>query len=125
MRTIEIEINGKKHLLCFNLWALVEVTERYGSLAGIHPALTEGSVAQTTKEALWLLETLMKAGKMYADEMGFDTAAPLSSAQMFSTCGVDFLTGLKANVMNAITKGLETGIKLEEDPKNAETTQAN
>lgn len=123
MRTAEIEINGEKHLLCFNLWALIECTERYGSLSGIGTALSEGTVGKTAKESLWLLETLMKAGAMYAEEMGIPNAEPISADKMLRTCGADFFVNLKANIMDAINTGMGTNVKVE-NSKNAETTQA-
>ena len=122
MRTAEIEINGDKHLLCFNLWALIECTERYGSLSGIGTALSEGSIGETAKESLWLLETLMKAGAMYAVEMGLPNAEPLSADKMLRTCGADFFVNLKAKIMDAINTGMSTNVKAE-NSKNVETTQ--
>lgn len=122
MRTAKIEINGEKHLLCFNLWALIECTERYGSFSGIGPALSEGTVGKTVGESLWLLETLMKAGVMYAEEMGIPNADPVSADKMLRTCGADFFVNLKANIMDAINTGMGTNIKVE-NSKNAETTQ--
>lgn len=122
MRTAEIEINGKKHLLCFNLWALIECTEKYGSLSAMYSALTEGTTKETIGEALWVLEALQKGGKMYADEMGLTTAEPISAEKMLCTCGADFFVNLKANIMNAINTGMGTSIKVESQ-KNSETTQ--
>lgn len=122
MRTAEIEINGEKHLLCFNLWALIECTERYGSLSGIGTALSEGSIGETAKESLWLLETLMKAGAMYAVEMGLPNTEPLSADKMLRTCGADFFVNLKAKIMDAINTGMSTNVKAE-NSKNVETTQ--
>lgn len=123
MRTAEIEINGTKHLLCFNLWALCECTERYGGLTEMYAALTEGSVTKTMKETLAVLEILQKGGKLYAEEMGLDTAEPLSADAMLKLCGADFFVGLKGNIMSAINEGMETNIKVESS-KNAVTTQA-
>ncbi len=122
MRTAEIEINGKKHLLCFNLWALIECTERYGSLTEMFNAISEGTTAKTANESLWLLETLMKAGAMYAEEMKLDNAEPLTANKMLRTCGAVFFVTLKANLMNAVNKGMSTNVKVESS-KNAETTQ--
>lgn len=123
MRTAEIEINSEKHLLCFNLWALLECTERYGGLTEMFAALTDGGVAETTKETLWVLETLQRGGKIYADEMGISTADPISAEKMLKVCGADFFVNLKANIMGAINKGMTTNIEVESS-KNAVTTQA-
>lgn len=122
MRTAEIEINGKKHLLCFNLWALIECTERYGSLSEMFAAISEGTTAKTAKESLWLLETLIKAGDMYAKEMGMDNSEPISAEKILCTCGADFFVNLKSNLMGAINTGMSTNVKAESS-KNAETTQ--
>lgn len=124
MRTAEIEINGKKHLLCFNLWALMEVTERYGGLSEVNKALTEGGQSQTVRETLWLLSTLMKGGDMYAKEMGLEYEKPLSVERMLATCGADFFVGLKSSVIQAMNQGMTTSVEAQ-DSKNAETTQAN
>lgn len=123
MRTAEIEINGKKHLLCFNLWALMEVTDRYGGLSEMYTALTEGTIRERANTALWVLEVLMKGGKIYADEMSIDNPEPLTAEKMLGICGADFFVNLKANIMDAINNGMSTNVKVE-NPKNAETTQA-
>ncbi len=123
MRTAEIENNGKKYLLCFNLWALIECTERYGSLTEMFNAISEGTTAKTAKESLWLLETLIKAGAMYAEDMGLENPEPITADKMLRTCGADFFVSLKTNLINAVNKGMSTNVKVESS-KNAETTQA-
>lgn len=122
MRTAEIQINGKKHLLCFNLWALIECTERYGSLMGIDEALRSEKEADNIREALWLMHTLMKGGEIYATEMGIENEKPLSVESMKAQCSAAFFVGLKTKVLAAITAGMSTNIEVDSS-KNAESTQ--
>lgn len=123
MRTSIIEINGEKHLLCFNLWALGECMERFGSLSAMSEAMTTGSAAQNLNEALWVMETLQRGGKLYSDEMGLENAEPVSAEKMRVVCGADFFVDLRKKIVNAVNIGMSTNVKAE-DSKNVETTQA-
>lgn len=123
MRTSVIDINGEKHLLCFNLYAVRECSERYGSLVGINDAVYTGDEAKRIDECLWLLSTLMKAGEMYAKETGItDNAKALSPQQMLAVCDVGFFKGLGGRVIRAINDGMGVNVEVE-DSKKAETTQ--
>ncbi len=124
MRTAEIEINGKKHLLCFNLWALIECTERYGSLTGINDALKAENEIKAINETLWMLHTLMLCGEMYAVEMGMEVEKPLSIDSMKKLCSAASIVQLKTKVLAAINAGMSTHIEVD-NSKNAETTQVN
>lgn len=123
MRTSIIEINGEKHLICFNLWALGECMERFGSLSAMSEAMTTGSAAKNLNEALWVMETLQRGGKLYSDEMGLENAEPVSAEKMRVVCGADFFVDLRKKIVNAINIGMSTNVKAE-DSKNVETTQA-
>ncbi len=123
MRTSIIEINGAKHILCFNLWALEECLERFGSLSAMADAMTKGTAKENMANALWVLETLQKGGKLYSDEMGMDNAEPVSAEKMRIVCGADFFVDLKSKIMSAVNSGMSTNVK-SEDSKNVETTQA-
>ena len=123
MRTSIIEINGEKHLLCFNLWALEECMERFGTLSGMSDAMTKGTAKENMFNALWVLETLQKGGKLYSDEMGIENAEPISAEKMRIVCAADFFVDLRSKIINAINSGMSTNVKAE-DSKNVETTQA-
>ena len=123
MKTAEIEINGTKHLLCFNLYAVKQCCERYGSFAGIWEALSKENEAERIEESLWIMETMMKGGAMYAKEMGMENAEPLTAGKMQIVCGADFFLGLRSQLMGAITSGMKADVEVE-DPKKPETTQA-
>lgn len=123
MRTSIIEINGEKHLLCFNLWALEECTERFGTLSGMYDAMTKGTTKENLFNALWVLETLQKGGKLYSDEMGIENVEPISAEKMRIVCGADFFVDLKSKIVSAVNSGMSTNVKAE-DSKNVETTQA-
>lgn len=122
MRTAEIEIHGKKHLLCFNLWALIECTERYGSLAGINDAMKSEDEIASIRETLWLLRTLMAGGAMYASETGLEIEKLLTEEQVKALCSAADIVILKTKVLAAINAGMSTSIEVESS-KNVETTQ--
>lgn len=122
MRTAEIEINGKKHLLCFNLWALIECTERYGSLMGIDEAIKSEDEIKAINETLWLLRTLMRGGEMYASESGIEVEKPIATDQVKALCSAADIVKLKTKVLAAINAGMSTSIEVESS-KNVETTQ--
>lgn len=122
MRVSTIEINGEKHLLCFNLWALSECIERFGSLSGMSEALTKGKSNENINAALWVLETLQRGGKLYSDAMGIDNAEPISAEKMLIVCGADFFVDLRSKVIGAVNSGMSTNVKVE-GSKNVETTQ--
>lgn len=123
MRTSIFEINGEKHLLCFNLWAIAECMERFGGLTEMHDAMTKGSVKENLDASIWVMEILQRGGEMYAEEMGVKNAEPLSAKRMLSICGADFFASLKNIVIGAINSSMSTNVKVE-DSKNVETTQA-
>lgn len=123
MRTSIIEINGEKHLLCFNLWALGECLERFGSLSAMYEAMTKGNASENMKAALWVLEILQRGGKLYSDEMGLENVEPVSAEKMRIVCGADFFVDLKSKIISAVNSGMSTNVKAE-DSKNVETTQA-
>ena len=123
MRTSVIEINGEKHLLCFNLYAVKECSERYGSIVGINDAVHAGAEGKRIEECLWLLSTLMRAGEMYAKESGIsDNPKALSVEQMLAVCDVGFFKGLGGRVIHAINDGMSVNVEVE-DSKKEETTQ--
>lgn len=122
MRTSVIEINGEKHLLCFNLYALKACSERYGSFAGISEALKKAEEAERMDEVLWLLETLMKGGEVYAKTMHMDNAEPLSAEHMLAVCDAGFFKGLTVKIIAVINDGMNAAVEVQSS-KNGETTQ--
>lgn len=122
MRTAEIEINGKKYLLCFNLWALMECTDRYGGLAGIDAALKSEDEVKSISETLWLLNTLMTGGTMYAVETGAEVEKALTEKQVKALCSAGDIVILKTKVLTAISAGMSASIEVD-NSKNVKTTQ--
>lgn len=124
MRSGTISIDGQRHVLCFSVRVVRNCAERYGSLSGIHEALSCEDQVKVLDESLWLLAQMMEAGAKYAAEKGVENAAPLTVDDLYDCCGFDDLAGIRASVMQTINNGKRTSIEVESSP-NAEATQGN
>lgn len=129
MRTADVTINGKTHLLCYNLRLIRSAAARYGSVEGMYEALSNADEVKAMDEAVWVLAQMMAAGSRYAAEMGIETAPPLSEAQLLDLCDLTDFFAMKSAIIRTVTAGKTRHVETspvndnEGEEKNGETTR--
>ena len=124
MRTGTITLNGQQHILCFSVRVVRNCTERYGSMKGLHEALSSESELQVLDESLWLLRELMEAGAKYAALHDLETVKPLTADELQDTCDLNEIGGIKTAILLTLKNGKKRNVEVEGSP-NAEATQGN
>lgn len=72
-----LELLGAKHPMCFSYAAAAELEEAFGSLSGMEEQVFSDKLSISVPATNTLLETLLKAGRIYAKAMGEELPAPL------------------------------------------------
>lgn len=70
MKIGHIELLGQKHPMCFSYAAMAELEEVFGSLKDMEEQLDSNKLSVYVPAVNTLLETLMRAGRVYAAAMG-------------------------------------------------------
>ena len=123
MRTANIEIGGKAHLLCFSARVVRSVTERYGGMENIDEALSTEDTVKALDESVWLLAAMMDGGARYAKMSGLETPPPLTADELLDVMDLNDFVQIRTMIAETMTNG--TTRHVEADPgKNAETTPA-
>ena len=113
MRTSEININGKTHLLCMSNRVLVDLESRGMNLQAF---LSDSN--KTVTNICWLLRRMSEAGSAYARLAGLGEYPAISEDEILDTSGTDDFDAY----MKAITEAATGERKVEaEPPKNGES----
>ena len=110
-------------MLCLSTRAKIEIDEQFGGLEKAFEQLTGDDSRAVMETTFGLLSILMRAGAIYAQRTGMETAAPLSADEMLDMVGIDDLPAMVTALREAIVNGVKREVEVEEtDPKNAQAT---
>lgn len=130
MRTADVTINGKRHVLCCNLRFVRSASERYGSMRGMYDALETADDVKALDEAVWVVAQMMAAGSRYAAEMGMENEAPLTAEELLDLCDLSDFRALRNAIIRTMTAGKSRNVEIETltgdddgEEKNGETTR--
>ena len=115
MRITEIELKGKRHILCLNLWALKRIYAHWGDYGSAVRAITEGSALERTGEQLILLHTLLHGGSIYAAEMGMANPEPPEMTNLVKENMEEVLRQLLPSITAALEQGMSGKIKTQHE----------
>lgn len=73
-----VELLGQKHPMCFSYTAMAELEEHFGSLEAMEEQLGAEKLSIYVPAVNALLETLMRAGRIYASAIGEELPPPLT-----------------------------------------------
>jgi hypothetical protein len=122
-RITEIEIAGTKYPLNFSVKAAKEVSKRYGDIANIDKAFNGKTMDEMMGEANWILALLIEQGVAYKKIVEGEDVKGLKEDELEIVMGVVDFADLKDTLLSAMTAGMKREVEVEQDPKNAETTQ--
>lgn len=123
MRTAKLRLGKNDYLLCFSTRVVRAVNERYGGVDKIDSVLRDGDTAKALDEMLWLIHTMMDGGYRYAKHEGIDTPEPPALDDLQDICDVSDFAGLRNKINETITSGATPDVAVEDNPKNAGSTQ--
>lgn len=113
MRTSEITINGKPHLLCMSNRVLVDLESKGQNLQAF---LSDGT--KTVTNICWLLRRMSEAGSAYARMAGLGEYPSITEDEILDTSGSDDYE----EYMRAIVEAASGERKVDaEPPKNVES----
>lgn len=118
MRMTYINLLGCRHPLCFSLAAYEEVLSTFGSMENLYAALTSENLAEIIHGLDELLPILMKAGRIYAAEIGEQLPPELKCKPLDVLDASDPL--VLGTVISAIQKGTSRSVEIAQ--KNGEAT---
>ena len=113
-----ISLRGERHPLCYNLLAVEEICDEFGSLDGMSEAINSNDQGKMISAVGKVLKALMDGGRAYCQEMDIELPRPIRNPS--ALIDVTDPETVKA-VFTTITAGKETTV--EATPKNAEATQ--
>jgi len=122
-RITEIEIAGRKYPLNFSVKAAKEVAKRYGDITNIDKAFDNKTLDEMMDEATWILALLIEQGVAYKKVMDGEDIKALTKEELEVVMGVVDFTDIKETLLSAMTAGMKREVEVEQDPKNAKTTQ--
>lgn len=122
-RITEIEIAGKKYPLNFSVKAAKEFSKRYGDIANVADAFTDKATDEMIEEATWILALLIEQGIAYKKIVDNEDIKGISKDELEVVLGVMDFAELKNTLLGAMAAGAKREVEVEEDPKNAKTTQ--
>ena len=115
MKLSYIELRGEQHPLCYNLYAVEEICDAFGSLDEMRTAIESEDKGQQVSAIGKLLRCLLDGGRAYCDEMEIalpravknpaaliDVTDPDTVRAIFSTINSD-----KKTEIEAISKNVE------------------
>lgn len=120
MKTMKINVCGKKYQVCLNARVLVAGEERFGSLEKFDAAAFSSDIAFA--DFIWLLATMLDAGYKVAKREGEDAEKPPTEEELLDIIGLDDVPAIRRSMMQAQVVGTERKVELE-TPKNEQTTQ--
>ena len=121
MRTANIELDGKRYLLCFSARVIRACTERYGDVSGLGSALDTTDPVAGMDAAIWILSQMMDAGARYAKLNGLDNPPPLTPDDLLDVSDLGDFFNLRKMIQNTITSGQARHVEVA-PPKNGEAT---
>lgn len=78
MRLKYITLRGEQHPLCYNLYAVEEICDEFGSLEAMKDAIGDGSSGQLSAIGK-LLRCLLDGGRAYCQEMEMELPRPVKN----------------------------------------------
>lgn len=114
-----LELLGQKHPMCFSYAAMAELEESFGSLTAMEEQLDSDKLTVYVPAVNTLLETLLRAGRVYATAMG-EELPPALPCRVVDVISIDD----KREVLTAykvITQ--DSRREVEVQAKNAAATQ--
>lgn len=114
-----LELLGQKHPMCFSYAAAADLEEAFGSLSGMEEQVFSDKLSISVPATNILLETLLKAGRIYAKAMGEDLPNPLPCRP------VDLIPANDKRAISAVFTTITGDAKreVEVQAKNAAATQ--
>jgi hypothetical protein len=122
-RITEIEIAGKKYPLNFSVKAAKEISKRYGDISSVGDAFSNKTMDEMMDEANWILALLIEQGVAYKKIVDGEDIKPLTKDELEVVMGVVDFADLKDTLLGSMMAGAKREVEVEEDPKNAKTTQ--
>lgn len=118
MRVTYINLLEHRHPLCFSLAAYEEVLSTFGSMENLYAALTSDDLAEIIHGLDKLLPILMRAGRIYAAEIGEQLPPELKCRPL------DVLDASDPMVLGAVISAIQKGTSrtVETVQKNGEAT---
>lgn len=120
-RIIEREVAGTKYLLNFSLKAYEEAYSKFGDIPEMAKAINDEK--KGIENARWLFCVMNEQAAIYKKVVDGEKAETINFEKAGAVFGVKDMAAVKLSVLEAITAGMQKEIELEEDKKNAETTQ--
>lgn len=77
MKLVYITLRGEQHPLCYNLTAVEEICEEFGSLDGMTEAINSGEQGVQVLALGKVLRCLLDGGRAYCKEMEMDLPRPV------------------------------------------------
>ena len=121
MRISELELEGKRHILCLNLWALKRIYAHWGEYGSALRAISEGSPLERTGEQFVMLHILLHGGAIYAAEMGMKNPEPPEMTEMVKDGLEEILPQLMPKLLEALERGMSGEIKIQRDAGDGKT----
>lgn len=122
MKTAKINILGREHTLCFSARVAKRCIEEFGSIDAMLDTLVDNDSGKVLNNALWLLSTMLDAGRRYVRQVEDQEEPIITQEDLFDIFSPDDLSELSHKLLAAITGGSSREVEVE--PKNAEATQA-
>lgn len=118
MKLTHITLRGEQHPLCYNLLAVEELCEEFGSLDEMNKAINSESQREQISAIGKVLRCLMDGGRAYCKEMEIDLPKPVRNPSAL----IDITS---PETVRAIFASIGDGKKSEVEviSKNAEATQ--
>lgn len=127
-RLTKIKLGGREYLLNFSVNATTAFDERFKDAGGIAEAetvLEKMSVSEQVQTVAWMLSVLIEQGAAYRRIVdGVNDCPTITADDIGVVLSPGEISGLTSAMFGAMGAGAETTVETENDPKNAEATQA-
>lgn len=118
MKITYIELKGNQHPLCYNLYAIEEICDEFGSPEDMADKMNSGNRSEQLRTITKVLKILMDGGRAYCKEMGIELPEKIENpAALIDATSPEAVQA----IFSAIKRDKETEIEV--ISKNVEAAQ--
>lgn len=123
MGVVSISVGQTTYPAALTVSAAVALMERYGTMKAVLETLQAKDMAVAVKDGLDIVAELLKGGAAHQKMLGQPAEQPPTAEGLRATVFPWELPTIRGAAVQAVVEGLRRQVEVEEDRKNAETTQ--